>query len=238
MLSGAAFGGNAIGSGIVSGFSKDFAGSFGGQMLSGILPGLGGLAVSGISALVSKLFGPTEYEQRVRAEAQGRREINAGVDLGDLRGMADFTGRGDLLSQFLNIRNTATPDVLKKLLGELEASTDKLTTAMQRYGISWEELGDRAQQSHLDQMAKTLIEDFEVLNLAGADTTLVITKMGDATNDFVQAALRTGSEVPAAMKPMLERMIEMGLLTDESGAGVQLPRGHGDHVCQNHDPGL
>ncbi len=92
---------------------------------------------------------------------------------------------------------------------------------MQRYGITWGELGDTAQQSHIDQMAKTLIEDFEVLNLAGADTTLVITKMGDSVEEFVQSALRTGSEVPAAMKPMLEKMIDMGLLTDESGEAFE-----------------
>ncbi len=86
-------------------------------MLSGILPGLGGLAVSGLSALFGKLFGPTEYETRTREEAAGRREINANVDLGQLQGMADFTGRGDLYRQFLNIRDTATPDSLTKLLG-------------------------------------------------------------------------------------------------------------------------
>jgi hypothetical protein len=41
--------------------------------------------------------------------------------------------------------------------------------------------------------------------------------MGGSVQTFIDAALRTGSEVPAGMQPMIEKMIEMGLLTDENG---------------------
>jgi hypothetical protein len=36
--------------------------------------------------------------------------------------------------------------------------------------------------------------------------------------DFVTQSLRTGTEIPAAMRPMLDRMVELGTLTDANGA--------------------
>jgi hypothetical protein len=213
LISGVGLAGNAAGSALVGGFSSSFASSFLGQALGGILPGLGGL----VAPLLGKLFGPTEYEKRTRAEAAERQQIVSGVDMGQLQQMAAFTGRGDLLQQFMTVRGSAQPEYLKQLLGDLEDQTNRLTAAMQKYGISWEELGDKAQQSQIDQLAKELIQDFDVLVMAGADVNFVIEKMGDSVNEFLQAAIRTGSEVPAAMRFILQRMIDLGLLVDENG---------------------
>jgi hypothetical protein len=91
---------------------------------------------------------------------------------------------------------------------------------MDRYGISWEQLGEKAKQSQINQMAEQFILDFQVLTQAGADVNFVIEKMSGSVNEFVQTAIRTGTEVPFAMQPMLQKMLEMGLLTDASGAAL------------------
>jgi hypothetical protein len=45
----------------------------------------------------------------------------------------------------------------------------------------------------------------------------ITSKMSGAINDYVQRAVKMGAEVPAAMKPMLQNMVEQGLLTDSAG---------------------
>jgi hypothetical protein len=45
--------------------------------------------------------------------------------------------------------------------------------------------------------------------------------MSDAVNTFVQNAIATGTEVPIAMKPMLQQMIDMGSLVDKNGKAFE-----------------
>lgn len=92
-----------------------------------------------------------------------------------------------------------------------------LATA-EKYGITLEQMGDKFQQSKIDQMAKALIQDFSDLLFLGVDVGVIIEKMSGAIQEFVTLALKTGSEVPAAMQPMIAKMIEMGTLLDENGA--------------------
>jgi hypothetical protein len=116
------------------------------------------------------------------------------------------------------------PAQAKAVIEEINAAfadqgdkAERLASAMEKYGITWEDLGEKARQAHVDQVAKGLIEDFDVLNDAGIDVDTIIQKMGSSIQDLVNSARKTGAEVPLAMKPMLQRMIELGLLTDENG---------------------
>jgi hypothetical protein len=213
--------GSYIGGGLGGMLGKslgDMVGGIGGGALNAILPGIGSLLGPALGWLGDKMFGPTAYEQRVRQEGQDRTSANAMLSQPGLRGQWDMLGGNMPFSfDFLKTQAQHDPTRVSGYLDEMIAKTDRLTSAMERYGITWEQLGDQAQQSQIDQMAKTLIEDFEILTLAGADVTFVIEKMGGSVQQFIDAALRTGSEVPAGMQPMIEKMIEMGLLTDENG---------------------
>jgi hypothetical protein len=186
-------------------------------MAAGAVFGPWGAAIGGGIGAIAGLFGPTEYEQRTRQEAADRKDIVAAVDMDSARSAANFTGRNDLLDQFLRVQNSAAPEYLKQLLGELDEQTKRLTGAMERYGITWEELGEKARQSRINETAKEFLLDFDALVAAGADVDFIIGKMGASMNEFVLTAQRTGTEVPVAMKPMLQRMIDLGILTDESG---------------------
>lgn len=186
-----------------------------------ILPGIGTAIGAGVGALVGAVRGwlaPTEYDKRMGQLGQDRTAATGLLNQPGLERQWNAMGGNVPFSyDFLKTQAFHDPTAVKGYLDDMLTKTDKLNAAMERYGITWEELGDKAQQSHIDGMAQQLIEDFEVLTLAGADVTFVIEKMGGAVEDFVQSALRTGSEVPTGMQPMIEKMIEMGLLTDENG---------------------
>jgi hypothetical protein len=113
-----------------------------------------------------------------------------------------------------------------------------LETAIQRYGFSIEELGPKMRQQKLDEQAQLLMNDFRLLAGSGIDVGTVIDKMGGSINEFVVNALKTGSEVPASMKPMLEKMIEMGTLTDDSGNKITSLEGSGLKFSESMSQGF
>jgi len=84
-------------------------------------------------------------------------------------------------------------------------------------GITLEQLGPKFQQAHVDQVANSYVDSFNKLVDAGGDVGGIITGMSPKINAVVKDALQFGVAVPASMKPMLEKMIELGLLTDDSG---------------------
>jgi hypothetical protein len=116
------------------------------------------------------------------------------------------------------------PEQAKKVIEEINAALagqdawmQRLPGLIEKYGLSWEQAGQQAKQAHLDEIARGLIQDFADLTRAGFDVTTVTEKMSGSINDYVHQAMATGTEIPAAMKPLLQKMIDMGLLTDEAG---------------------
>ena len=105
--------------------------------------------------------------------------------------------------------------------GNQEAAAEGLTEAVQRYGFSLKELGPALQKQNLDKQAQQLYKDFTLLTAAGIKTSTVTKKMADEVNKYLKTASKMGVEVPSAMRPMLEKMAEMGLLTDKSGKKVK-----------------
>ncbi len=187
-----------------------------------IFPGVGTAIGAGVGALVGAIRGwlaPTEYEKRKKDEAASREQAGEVLGRPGMERLWNSVGAGNVPFDFKFLKSQVEhdPGAIKGYLDDMLAKHERLQSAMEKYGISWEELGEKAKQSKIDAMAEELILDFDVLMGAGADTTLIIEKMGGAINEFVASALRTGSEVPAAMKPMIDKMIEMGLLVDADG---------------------
>ncbi len=198
-------------------------GMFGG-LLGSVIPGLGtllgGLGGSLFGKMFGGLFGPTKYETAEKERASGLQSVQSRVagNEDQMRYNWAATGMGN---DFDSVMKARDPKFISGLLDELQGKTERLTSAMQKYGITWEELGGKAKQAHVDMDAKDLIQDFDVLSAAGMNTDSIIQHMGSHINDFVQSAMRTGSTVPAAMKPMLDQMLKMGLLTDAAGNQLQ-----------------
>jgi hypothetical protein len=109
---------------------------------------------------------------------------------------------------------------LSSLMNEQEADAARLEKAIEKYGFSIEQLGPAFRQQKLHDQALELIEDWRVLVGSGIDLTLVNSKMATAINEYLQLALRTGAEVPSAMRPILQSLVDQGLLLDANGNAV------------------
>lgn len=102
------------------------------------------------------------------------------------------------------------------LLDAFKAKVENLDEAVQRYGISWLDLGENYQKSKIDEMVTQLDADLKALTGAGMSTDKALTAMSASYNSLIQAAVKTGQKVPAEMQPVLKQMAELGLLTDQT----------------------
>jgi hypothetical protein len=163
----------------------------------------------------------------------GRLFHNAEKDVNPLRqafidtagGLAALNARahdaGVTLTAMLNAKN---PEAYTKAINDLNAALkfqdDAMATldaTVQKYGFTIEELGPALQRQGLDKQAQGIFQDWTVLNAAGIDTVAIASRMADSINAYVRQAVAMGIEVPAAMRPMLQTMIDQGQLTDAAG---------------------
>jgi TP901 family phage tail tape measure protein len=220
------------------------AGGVGARTAMGALAGAGaGLAIGaafapaslGISLVVGALagatvgalraaFAMTEYQKRAREGAQAtqalvKSAVEATGGLDKLRERAAIVGI-DVIAAIRDASKTGTreadPEYLKKVLDEIEAKTRQLSAALDKYGLSWKDLGEQARRAHLGTVAQTLYDDFQLLLTAGADTSTVVRGMKDVLNGLINDALTAGVKIPVGMQPILEQLIQMGLLTEEN----------------------
>jgi TP901 family phage tail tape measure protein len=193
-----------------------------GSVLGSVLPGLGtllgGLAGSTIGRLFGNLFGGAE--RQINPIRQAFVDAAGGLDALNQRAST----AGVTLRALLDAR---TPEQYRAAIEALNAAFTFQDQAMQtldetvkRYGFTLEELGPALQRQSLSEQAAQLFQDFTVLNAAGIDSQAILTRMGDSVNAFVQQALRTGTEIPAAMRPMLEQFVASGQLFDQNGQQI------------------
>lgn len=178
------------------------------------------IGVSAVATAFGKLFG-------LNAEKQINPIRQAFIDTAG--GLAQLNARaheaGVTLTALLNAKN---PEQYKKAIDDLNAafkfSDDAMATldeTAKRYGFTLEELGPAMQRQELDKQAAALLKDWTVLNAAGIDTVAITGRMAEGVNDYVRTAVRMGVEIPAAMKPMLQSMVDQGLLTDAAGNKIE-----------------
>lgn len=245
MLSG---GVNKLASSLQSSLGQDLAGKIG-QGLFSLIPMVGsmmGPLTSVIGAGLSKLFGGVSKEVRqARDEISGMekqlastltasQQLEAGNERWKMTTIAVrdaylATGRSaaDAEAIVRQLWDDSKPQKVKEAIQQINAVMDEqkaaqnaLNEAISRYGFKIEELGPTLQRQKLSEMVQQLMKDFALLTAAGIDVNLVTERMSGSINEYVRLALKTGQEVPASMKPILEKMIEMGLLTDENGEKI------------------
>ena len=131
---------------------------------------------------------------------------------------------GVTLTAMLDAKN---PEQYKKAIDDLNAAFDlqkqdaaDLKAAIQEYGFTIEQLGPAMQRQQLTEQAVTLMNQFRLLAGSGIDVGLVVEKMSGKLNDYLNLSVKTGMEVPLAMKPIIEKMIEMGTFTDANGVAI------------------
>lgn len=119
--------------------------------------------------------------------------------------LIDMKGLTDDERQALKDLSAQGPD-----FGALEQKASDL-------GITLEQLGPKFQQQHIDTVAHSYQDAFDELTDAGGDVGGVLTGLSPKINALLSDATKFGVSVPLSMKPMLDKMLELGLLTDDSG---------------------
>ena len=108
-------------------------------------------------------------------------------------------------------------DEVKAKLATWDEANEKLQAAIDKYGITVEELGPKWAQQEMDKRALQLYEEWQLLSAAGVEINTLIEKMGPSLLDFVNQSLAAGTAIPLAMKPMIDKFWEAGALLHEDG---------------------
>ena len=229
-----------LGQGVVEGFGNIISGGISGLINKGI-----GLAVSGIKKLGQMIGGGpsqkelegrdviADFEKQIqsllsvsqKAEAGGKSWAMTTIAVRDAyiaTGRSALDAERDVKALWDSSKKgaeaaKAAADKIHLAFIEQQQDAERLEKAIKTYGFSIEELGPKFQAQRLNEQAKELIEDWRVLVGSGIDLALVNDKMAASINGYLQAALRTGTEVPFAFKPILQSLIDQGKLVDANG---------------------
>jgi hypothetical protein len=211
--------------------------SFLGGAISAAIPAVGafiGPAVSWLAGKITSWFGEKEYE-KIRKQfieaSGGIEELRTAAAAANVPLEALFAARktdqiktaiADIEQGFRNQAEAA--EAAKKAADDAFAfQADAMQLAIdtaEKYGFTLEELGPAMQRQELDKQAQQLYKDWEVLNSAGIDTVAITDKMSKSVSEYVQHASKMGTEIPSAMRPMLEAMAKSGKLLDENGDAI------------------
>lgn len=185
---------------------------------AGAYYGIAGAAIGALAgAIIGAIRGVTEYEQRVRAAAQATRQLTQDAidNAGGMQNLvAQFSVVGIQIDEAFKSRD---PEFINKVLNEGYEKTRILSEALKEYGLTWENLGATGRAVHLGQAFDDLKAKTDVLKAAGVDYNLILEKQKGQYSELVQAAIRTGTEIPESMRPVLEDLLAMGQLVDENG---------------------
>jgi hypothetical protein len=234
-----------LGGTIKSGLTAAFGPAFG-TAINSVIPGLGamlGPLLGKMGDLIGGLFGKVSaevkqaradiatFETQLAATLTTAQKIEAGgvgwkMTVIAVRDAYLSVGRTvaeaeAIVKQLWDDKNPnrvkAAIEEITKVLNQQKQDQEDLNAAIERYGFTIEQLGPTMQRQKLSEMAQQLERDFALLTRSGIDITIVTEKMAEKLNEYVATALKTGQDVPASMRPILEQMVKQGLLTDENG---------------------
>jgi hypothetical protein len=184
---------------------------------------IAGPAGAGVGAVVGAIAGAwgahkaneDARDQMVKIRAELEKTFGS---LDNVRKQAQFVGV-DIDKAFANIgRGVKGTAEFNKVVGEFETKWNALDGAMKRYGITLKEIEDanKTPQQLFGEQAKQIQSDVTALTGAGLGKDTVITKMAPAFNELIVAAQKAGTKIPADLIPILARMAELGLVTDDT----------------------
>lgn len=201
----------------VGGWAGSILGPLGGAV-GGLLGGLAGKIGSLFSGgagheantlrdQFTQLFGPNQ--QQVFADLEKK--------LGDV-GQAFLVA--NLKAADSGEKVKAVIEQINKALGQQEDQIRATDAAMSKYGLTWEDTNETARQSAMMQMATALVSETDALVKKGIEWNTVVEHQATAFSELYQAALRTGTDLPDTMQPMLDYLLKAGLLLDEDGKKI------------------
>ena len=223
-------GGNAlksVGASLGTGLASDLASNLGsklpdlfGSALSAAAGPLGSIVGSLAGSLVGKLFGPSQQQQVTDLR---NKFLEAGGGLEAMRTRAEAAGVS--MDGLFNVKRPQDFDAavraFNQQLQDSEKRTNDTRAAMEKWGLTIEQMGPKFATQEINSKLLTIIKDMELLTAAGADFNLVAEKMAPEINKLVTSTRIAGGEVPREMEPILRKMFELGLLTDTNGQKLE-----------------
>ncbi len=117
-----------------------------------------------------------------------------------------------------------TEDQVSALLGlkqEGQVDWKAMEEAAGKYGIKLDALGPKFAAAKIHDKAIEILGDYNLLIDGGANVESVLKGMAGSFSKLVQDAKKSGVELPDTMKPILQKLVDMGLLTDENGTKLK-----------------
>lgn len=106
---------------------------------------------------------------------------------------------------------------LMGLTADVKPNFVDLTNTAKDYGLTLTDLGPAFEQADISGRADKILTDFGNLDKAGANSDSVLHGMGKSINTLINDAIKYGSTLPTALKPLAEQLAKTGQLTDEAG---------------------
>ncbi len=187
-----------------------------------------GVAVAGVTGLVTiwkKLTGPTEYELRVREAAKEMKTLTAEA-VKAAGSMQRLALNASMVG--INIKgafDSKDPKFLAQILDEMQQKTDLLNSSMEEYGFTWKDMSEQYRTAALADQFADLVEKADLLTHAGIEYDEVLKRQAKSYDSLIQAAIKSGTKIPAAMRPAIEQLIRMGKISKQT---ADLMMGIGD----------
>lgn len=113
---------------------------------------------------------------------------------------------------------------LANLKNEVQAFNDKmaaLTSAVSKYGLTWDDMPKAADRlDAVQKAAKSLTDTVKLLTQAGYSNAAIVKGMSGDLNDWLNQALKAGVKIPAAMQPIIEQLIRTKGLTEANARAL------------------
>ena len=96
----------------------------------------------------------------------------------------------------------------------------EVQAAAERYGVEVDLLGERFREAQLAEQAAQVASDWELMSVKGAKANRIARRMAKTVQSLIDDYAAAGIAIPESMRPVIERQIELGLLTNANGEAI------------------
>lgn len=182
---------------------------------------VGGIFGGVIGGVAGAIFGLFNKGKKLREEMEKLRgefvQSVGGLDALRLKALQAGVSIEDIFKAKSKDQLLRAIDEVKAKLATWDEANQKLQAAIEKYGITVEELGPKFAQQQMDKQALDLVEAWKLLAAAGVDVTTLVEKMGPDMSKFVEASLNAGTTIPRALQGPIDALWKAGKLIHEDG---------------------
>lgn len=190
-----------------------------GSAIGSVVPGLGTLLGSQLGVVAEKAFGKIFKSEGKKVNDMRDGFVSAAGGIHELNVKAQAAGLTlDRLLKAKNVKDyQAAVEELNAAFGKSEADMELARQAMEEWGISSEEAGQKFAQADMDKRAGDMLAKLKAATAAGVDLNAIVAKGGDDFGSMVHQAIRSGTTISNEFRPVLAAMIANKSLVDENG---------------------